>query len=212
VVPVDLYLFDFDKTLYAYDFRRRLPALALLGGVSQYHLASTWWVAGYERRAESGEWPTAPEYLDQFARVTGVSLTLEQWADARSLAMTPIDGSVAALHRASTLGTVSLLSNNPSVFAAALPLLAPDVSAIVGDNRLVSADLGVRKPDPRAFTLALEHYGALPEDAFFADDSRRNVEGAREAGLTAHHFETATALDEAMSAFAARRGAARDAR
>jgi HAD superfamily hydrolase (TIGR01509 family) len=214
---VDLYLFDFDKTLYAYDFRKRLPALARLGGVSQYHLASTWWVAGYERRAESGEWPTADEYLDEFARVTGASLTLDQWADARASAMTRIEGSVAALRRASSLGTVSLLSNNPSVFAAALPRLAPDVCAIVGENRLVSADLGVRKPDRRAFEIALERFGARADDTFFADDSLENVEGARAAGITAHHFTGGdgagtAALDAAMTAFSARHGAVGGAR
>jgi len=201
---VDLYLFDFDKTLYAYDFRKRLPELARLGGVSQYHLASTWWAAGCERRAEAGAWPTADEYLAQFARVTGAELTLEQWADARRLAMTRIDGSVAALRRASTLGTVSLLSNNPSVFAAALPLLAPDVVDILGENLLVSAALGVRKPDPEIYRLALQRYGVAPEDTFFADDSAANVEGAASVGIHAHLFTTPELLDAAMTEFAGR--------
>ena len=201
---MDLYLFDFDKTLYAYDFRKRLPELARLGGVSQYHLASTWWAAGCERRAEAGAWPTADEYLAQFARVTGAELTLEQWADARRLAMTRIDGSVAALRRASTLGTVSLLSNNPSVFAAALPLLAPDVVDILGENLLVSAALGVRKPDPEIYRLALQRYGVAPEDTFFADDSAANVEGAASVGIRAHLFTTPELLDAAMTEFAGR--------
>lgn len=202
---MDLYLFDFDKTLYAYDFRRRLPELARLGGVSQYHLASTWWAAGFERLAESGEWPTAEAYLDEFARVTGARLTLEQWADARGLAMTRIDGSVAALRRAATLGTVSLLSNNPAPFAEALPRLAPDVSAILGENTLVSAQLGVRKPAPRIFELALDRYGVSPADAFMVDDSAENVAGAREAGLHAHQFTTPELLDAAISTFSERR-------
>ena len=201
---MDLYLFDFDKTLYAYDFRKRLPELARLGGVSQYHLASTWWAAGCERRAEAGAWPTADEYLARFARVTGAELTLEQWADARRLAMTRIDGSVAALRRASTLGTVSLLSNNPSVFAAALPLLAPDVVDILGENLLVSAALGVRKPDPEIYRLALQRYGVAPEDTFFADDSAANVEGAASVGIRAHLFTTPELLDAAMTEFAGR--------
>jgi HAD superfamily hydrolase (TIGR01509 family) len=201
---VDLYLFDFDKTLYAYDFRKRLPALARLGGVSQYHLASTWWAAGCERRAEAGAWPTADEYLAQFARVTGAELTLEQWADARKLAMTRIDGSVSALRRAATLGTVSLLSNNPSAFAAALPMLAPDVAEVLGENRLVSAELGVRKPDPQIFRLALERFGATPETTFFADDSAANVEGAASVGIHAHLFTEPGRLDAAITDFAGR--------
>jgi len=201
---VDLYLFDFDKTLYAYDFRKRLPELARLGGVSQYHLASTWWAAGYERRAESGEWPTADEYLAEFARVTGATLTLEQWADARSLAMTRIDGSVAAVRRAASLGTASLLSNNPSVFAAALPRIAADVASILQSNVLVSAGLGVRKPDPRIFQLAMERYGSDPEHTFFVDDSAENVEGAAELGIWTHLFTTPELLDEAITSFSQR--------
>ena len=201
---MDLYLFDFDKTLYAYDFRKRLPELARLGGQSQYHLASTWWAAGYERRAESGEWPTADEYLAEFARVTGASLTLQQWADARSLAMTRIDGSVAALRRAASLGTASLMSNNPSVFEAALPLIAPDVAEALHGNVLVSAALGIRKPDPRVYVRAMEHYGSDPEHTFFVDDSAENVEGAAELGIYTHLFTTPERLDDAISAFSQR--------
>jgi putative hydrolase of the HAD superfamily len=201
---VDLYLFDFDKTLYAYNFRRRLPEFARLGGESQYHLASTWWAAGYETRAEAGEWPTAAEYLAEFGRITGAELTLDEWAHARSLASTRIDGSVAALRRASTLGTVSLLSNNPSVFAEALPLIAPDVCAILGENRLVSAALGVRKPDPRIFHLALERYGAEADNTFFTDDNADNVAGARSVGIHAHLFTTPELLDAAITTFTER--------
>ncbi|TXN28549.1 hypothetical protein [Lacisediminihabitans profunda] len=65
---MDLYFFDFDTTLYTYDSRKRLPALSLASGVSQYHLAKTWWESGFEIRAESGEWPTAAEYLAEFGR------------------------------------------------------------------------------------------------------------------------------------------------
>ena len=201
---MDLYLFDFDKTLYAYDFRKRLPELARLSGVSQYHLASTWWAAGYERRAESGEWPTADEYLAEFARVTGASLTLEQWADARGLAMTRIDGSVAALRRAASLGTASLLSNNPSVFRAALPRIASDVASVLGENLLVSAGLGVRKPNARIYELAMERYGAHPENTFFTDDSAENVDGAAELGIYTHLFTTPELLNEAITAFSQR--------
>lgn len=195
-------MFDFDKTLYAYDFHYRLPALALAAETSQYQLAKRWWADGYELRAEAGEWRDAEDYLDEFARVTeSKRITLDQWAHARMLASTPIPGSVAALRRASTLGTVSVLSNNPSVFAEALSIMAPDVCAIVGDNRLVSAKLGVRKPDPRVFRLALDHFGADAENTFFADDSQENVDGALSLGIHAHHFTTVDLLDDAMAAF-----------
>lgn len=208
---MDLYFFDLDKTLYAYNFRQRLPALSRLTGVSQYRLASTWWGGGYEKRAEAGEWPTAEEYLDKFAEVTGARLTLDQWADARRQAMTRIPGSIAALERASTLGTVSLLSNNPSATAAALPSLIPDVIEIIGDNILVSFMLKARKPHPEIYERALAHFGVEASDAFLADDKAENIEGARSVGMHAHLLEwndgvaQTDALDAAIDAFAERK-------
>jgi HAD superfamily hydrolase (TIGR01509 family) len=209
---VDLYFFDFDKTLYAYDFLRRLPALSRITGASQYHLAKTWWADGYEARAEAGAWRTATEYLEKFAQVTGYTLSLDQWCEARQAASTAIAGSVDALRRCATLGTVSLFSNNPSPFAEALPRLAPDVVEIVGENRLVSCDLGVRKPDPEAVRRALEHYGARAEDTLFVDDSRENVASAASLGMHVHHFLTiggvpqVDALNAAIDRFAGRNG------
>lgn len=208
---MDLYFFDLDKTLYAYNFRRRLPALAVLTGASQYHLARTWWADGYEPRAEAGEWPTPDEYLDKFAAVTQTRrLTLAEWASARSQAMTRIDGSVAALRRAAQLGTVSLLSNNPAATASALPILAPDVVEILGENRLFSYMLGARKPGQEIFRRALGYYGVTAENSFLADDSRANCEGARAVGITAHQvialngsYQTDALLDS-IERFAAR--------
>ncbi|THG31497.1 HAD-IA family hydrolase [Naasia lichenicola] len=200
-----LYLFDFDHTLYAYDFRKRLPALAELGGSTEYHLAKTWWVAGYELRAENGEWPTAEEYLDQFAEVTGARLTLSEWTKARRASSTAIPGSIAALAAAAECGRVAVLSNNPSVFAAALPELAPDVVGIVGENVLVSACLGVRKPQALAFESALEHYRTRPADAFFVDDNRANVEGSERVGISGCWFQGDTDdLRRRVEAFAER--------
>ena len=187
---MDLYFFDLDRTLYAYNFRYRLPELARLSGASQYQIASRWWVGGHEIRAEAGEWPTSEAYLEEFARVTGGRrLTLDEWASARALSMTRIDASITALRRAAELGTVCLLSNNPSPLGEALRILAPDVSEIMGDHVLVSYMLGIRKPAPELFTRALAHFNAAPENTFFADDSLANVEGARSVGITAFHLE-----------------------
>ena len=206
--PVSLFFFDFDKTLYAYNFRMRLPALSLITGASQYHLAKSWWAGGFERRAEAGEWRTPEEYFDEFEKVTGAKLNLEGYRESRALASTAIPGSIDALHYASTLGIVSVLSNNPSPFVASLPLLAPDVSSIVGTNVVASCDLGVRKPDPQAYRLALARFGESPENTFFADDSAENIAGAASIGITGHQLTyvdgapQVDALHDAITAFA----------
>lgn len=201
---MDLYLFDFDKTLYGYNFRNRLPALSRSTGVSQYDLASAWWAGGYEARAEAGEWPDAERYLQKFAEVTGAELTLHEWQDARISAMTRIDSSVESLRRCASLGVVSLFSNNPSIFAESFARLAPEVAEILGPNVVVSCNLRARKPTPEAYARVLERYGAEPGNTFFADDNAANIRGALAAGIVGHHFTTAQRLDEAIDAFAGR--------
>ena len=67
---MDLYFFDFDKTLYAYDFHFRLPALSVMTGASQYHLAKTWWAEGFEVRAHSAFMLTSSPTCTAFHRPT----------------------------------------------------------------------------------------------------------------------------------------------
>lgn len=207
---MDLYLFDFDETLYDYNFRIRLPALSLLTGVSQYRLAKDWWAGGYERRAEAGEWPNSDEYLAEFEKRTGARLTLEQWRETRMLASTCIQGSVNALRRAATLGTVGILTNNPSPFAESFSTMAPEVAQIVGNNVLVSSDLAVRKPDAEIYHRALAHFGAEAKNTFFTDDSTNNIAGAIAVGIHGYQIKWVNdepqtdGLDEAITAFTER--------
>ncbi|MEA9985194.1 MULTISPECIES: HAD-IA family hydrolase [Subtercola] len=204
-----LYLFDFDQTLYAYDFHKRLPALAELTGSTQYHLAKTWWVGGHEEKADSGGYPTVESYLEAWHEVTGTVLTLEKWQTSRKAAMTRSETAVDALRHATSIGTASLLSNNNVLFRTSLPVLAPDVAEILGDHDLVSADLGVTKPDPLIFELAIERFDAAKGDALFLDDNARNVSAAQKFGIRAFHVPSVdhlpdgAAMRAAIDAFAA---------
>ncbi|NML51670.1 HAD-IA family hydrolase [Streptomyces sp. R302] len=52
-----------------------------------------------------------------------------------------------------------------------------------------SHELGIEKPDPRAFEAACAAMGARPEACLFIDDAAVNVEAARATGMQAHLFE-----------------------
>lgn len=52
------------------------------------------------------------------------------------------------------------------------------------DFLVISAEAGVRKPDPEIFRLALRHAGVKPDDALHVGDLlEEDVEGARRAGI-----------------------------
>lgn len=58
------------------------------------------------------------------------------------------------------------------------------------DRIIISAEIGLMKPDPRIYHLALEHLQADPAEAVFVDDFIENVAGARAAGLHAIQFKS----------------------
>jgi len=52
------------------------------------------------------------------------------------------------------------------------------------DHVIESSKAGVRKPDPRAYELALEALGVAAEHVVFLDDLGINLKPAREMGMT----------------------------
>ncbi len=47
----------------------------------------------------------------------------------------------------------------------------------------ISGDLKIRKPDERIFLLTAEKLGVRPEDCFYVDDRRNNLEAAKKLGM-----------------------------
>ena len=63
------------------------------------------------------------------------------------------------------------------------------------DPIVYSHEIGVSKPDTRAFEIALAQMGARPHEVLFIDDVAENVEAARRLGLHAHlHEDTSGTL------------------
>jgi putative hydrolase of the HAD superfamily len=65
---------------------------------------------------------------------------------------------------------------------------------------VVSAEVGVVKPDPRIFRHLLARFALAAEETVFLDDHPPNVEGARAVGLEARVFETAARAAEDLRA------------
>lgn len=56
------------------------------------------------------------------------------------------------------------------------------------DQMVISAEVGMVKPDARIYQLALEKLGVAPAEAIFVDDFAVNIEGARAVGMYAIQF------------------------
>ena len=81
---------------------------------------------------------------------------------------------------------MAMLTNNvrewEPVWRSMLPV--DEIFETVVDSGFV----GVRKPEARIYEITLERLGLPGEACLFVDDLLPNIEGAREAGMTAVHF------------------------
>ncbi len=56
------------------------------------------------------------------------------------------------------------------------------------DEIILSAEVGLTKPDPRIYSLAIEKLGVEPSEVVLIDDTPENLAGAQSAGLTTIQF------------------------
>lgn len=123
--------------------------------------------------------------------------------DAKALADTFYSGDqldptlIALIRRLRADGVpVGLLSNNS-------PALTAEIEALglveLFSAEVVSAAIGVMKPDPAAYHAILDKMDAQAEDALFIDDSPINVDGARRVGMKAILFRPDVALGEMIN-------------
>ena len=186
-------IFDMDQVLYDYDHLVRLRLLEELTGRPAAEIDTAVWGGPHEAAAEAGSPDTAEGYLDQYGRLLGYPIDFDTWADIRRQMMRARPDVLDLVRRLGRQADLALLTNNGMMLKAALPVCAPEVIEIFGQNAYVSAEFKARKPDPVVYLRVCEKHGFKPEQSAFVDDNAKNVSGAETAGLTGHVY---TSVDE----------------
>ena len=185
----DLYDTLIDNPFRSEEARRELSETAALLGVPEQEFMRGW-SETFPRR-ETGGFATMEDNLEHIVRSAGGRVDaarIKAAADSR-LEFTRrnfilLPGAVEMLARLKATGrTIGLISNCGSL----IPLiwrgtpLAPLVDAPV-----FSFSAGLRKPDPRIYSLACELLAVLPEDCLYVGDGGDGeLTGASRAGMDA---------------------------
>lgn len=104
---------------------------------------------------------------------------------------------VSLLRRLRGRYKTALLSNAPAELAQVLV----DEFGIGNcfDAVVISAAVGVAKPDPAIYRLTLARLGVAPEEAVFIDDTQPNVEAAVALGMVGIHYRDNATLCRDLS-------------
>jgi HAD superfamily hydrolase (TIGR01509 family) len=146
-------------------------------------LAPAEWAAGDHRdRRWTGPLPDYLDWLGVHADAAAHALELRTEMTRRSLV--PIDGALPLLEELRERGLKLGLISNCSSEVGELWEDSPFAGRF--DAVILSADVGISKPDPRIFRLALERLGVEAGEAIFVGDGEAGeLPGAEAVGMRA---------------------------
>jgi putative hydrolase of the HAD superfamily len=140
------------------------------------------------------------EYLERFAKHSGQSYTSVRAQFLGDKLDHDVKELIKILNEMDI--TTALLSNtcreeiSPIFNAHNLPELFEEI--------VISAEVGLRKPDPAIFVLMLERLSLQPHEAIFVDDNPDNVAAAESVGMSGIIFTDHGSLVRDLHAFGIR--------
>jgi epoxide hydrolase-like predicted phosphatase len=148
------------------------------------------------RRAQTGELPLA-DYWADIAQQLRHPIDDMQQLEADFYSGDQLDEEILTLirNRKSAGQKIALLSNDSP---ALIPKLNRLGIASLFDPLVVSAHIGVMKPDPTAYKVVLERLAHPAADTVFIDDMPANVDGARAVGMVGIHYTPSRDLGQEL--------------
>lgn len=136
---------------------------------------------------------TIEQFLERLSELAGRQVTFEE-VDGAAGIDNEVVKVISKLHKTYPL---ALISNAPSKLIRNI-LAEHDLSQFF-NVIVVSSEVGMVKPSPEIFQLALEQLGVGAPETIFIDDNPRHVEAAALLGINAIQFESAHQLKSELS-------------
>jgi putative hydrolase of the HAD superfamily len=154
-------------------------------GMSFHDLERIFFESDSSARASTGEIPEEAHW-QSVAKTLGVSRTETETIIAEFFSGDRVNTALLDFLRGlRPERKVGLISNAWSGLRA---FITREKFEDVFNEMIISAEVGLVKPDPRIYHLALEKLGMLPGESIFLDDVLVNVEAARSVGMSAIQF------------------------
>jgi putative hydrolase of the HAD superfamily len=199
MTPPAALLLDLGNVVLEVDFRRVFDAWAVSSGVSVERFHERWDMDRAYREHETGACDFA-NYTAALADRFEVAMSAEQWrAGWNAIFVRPYDGVVARLPEvARRLPLYAFTNTNAEHHRYWASRYRDELASF--RHMFVSSEIGLRKPDREAFHHVVEAIGVPAESILFLDDSRENVDGARDAGLAAALIGSAVDVERHLDA------------
>ena len=195
---VEALLFDLGGVVIEIDFDRVLRRWETISALSFAELKSNFHFDTAYQRHERGEIDGAEyfAYLRNLLKLDGSNDEIA--AGWNSVFVAEIPTVLAAISKArKRFSCYAFTNTNPTHLAA----WQADYPAIFQsfDKVFISFDLGLRKPERRAFDAIAADIGVAYANILFFDDTQENIAGANAAGLQTVYFQSPDDIHHALA-------------
>ena len=183
-------LFDLGGVVIEIDFGRVLKYWECFSAFSYLELKSIFQFDTAYQRHERGE-IDGGEYFTHLRKTLKLDASNEEiTAGWNAVFVAELPEVLAAIAQARTkLPCFAFTNTNPTHLAAWKTGYPATFRTF--DKIFISSDLGLRKPERRAFDAIATDIGVAHEDILFFDDTFENISGARKAGLQTVYVQSA---------------------
>lgn len=191
-------LFDLGGVLFHYEPDRRWQAFAELTDLTADEVKKRLSLSGYAIACDQGRF-RGKRAFQEGLRALDHRMSMERFVHLWVSAFRPDEAVLEIARRVQENTAIATLSNNSDLVRDGLEALWPAVLAPFMP-RIFSADLGLTKPDPRAYQKAAELLGHPPEQILVVDDAPMNTATAASLGFDVLDYQDPAHLASALKA------------
>lgn len=174
-------LFDLGGVLFHYEPERRWRTFAEQIHLSPAEVQKRLSSSGYAMACDQGRLRGRKAYQEGL-RALDCRMSMERFVHGWVSAFRPDEAVLELARRVQVNAAIAIFSNNSDLVRNGLEALWPAVLAPFMP-RIFSADLGLTKPDPRAYQKAAELLGHDPNTILLVDDMPINTVTAASLGF-----------------------------
>ena len=196
--PVLALLFDLGGVIVGIDFGRAFAIWGAHSGVPAGIIKSRFAFDAVYESHERGE-ITANQYFESLRSSLAIRISDEQFLEGwNAMLLDELPGIAVLLRRLKARIPLYLFSNSNQVHHACWATKFADTLSNFREV-FVSFELGLRKPEPAAFTAVASAIGTPHENILFFDDTEINVQGARRLGMQAAQVKSIADIENTLS-------------
>ena len=191
-------LFDLGNVIVPFDFKRAYAKLGPLCTCQVTEISARLRSTDLVQRFETGRIEAQP-FVSELSTLLGLKTTYTEFCDLwtsvffdETLVPESLLADLRARHR------MLVLSNTNPIHFSMLKRQYPLFRHF--DDFVLSYEVGAMKPDAAIYKEAIKRAGCQPAQCFFTDDIAINVEAARDNGMDAVQFLSATQIEEELKA------------